>query len=95
MDSSMYNTYAAVIQTMMIQMLLTITINEGLKVMTSDIGNAHIHAKCGKKIYSKCGPEFGDKEGVIVNNQESPLWTRNQWKTMGFFAQGHLERSWI
>ena len=52
-------------------MLLTIAINEGLKVMTSDIGNAYIHAKCGKKIYSKCGPEFGNKEGAIVIIKEA------------------------
>ena len=66
MDSSMYNTYATIIQTMMIRMLLTIAVNEGLKVMTGDISNAYIHAECGKKIYSKCGPDFGDKEGAIV-----------------------------
>ena len=34
--------------------------------MTVDISNAYIHAKCVEKIYSKCGPEFGDKEGAIV-----------------------------
>ena len=53
-------------------MLLTIAINEGLKVMTSDIGNAHIHAERDVKIYSKHGHKFGDKGGAIVNHQENP-----------------------
>ena len=95
MDSSMYNTYAIVIQTMMIRMLLTTAINEGLKVMTSDIGKTNIHAECDEKIYSKHGHKFGDKGGAIVNHQESPPWTCNQQKTMGYITWGHLERSWI
>ena len=51
-DSSMYNSYQAVIQTMTIRMLMTIALSEDLKVITGDIGNAYVHAECGEKIYS-------------------------------------------
>ena len=37
--------------------------------MTGDIGNAFPTAPCAKKVWSKCGPEFGDQEGAIVTLQ--------------------------
>ena len=51
-DSSMYSSYQAGIQTMTIRMLMTIALSEALKVITGDIGNAYVHAECGEKIYS-------------------------------------------
>ena len=45
---------------------MTIALNENLKVIAGDIGNAYVHAECGEKIYSQAGPEFGNKEGATL-----------------------------
>jgi hypothetical protein len=39
--------------------------------MTGDIGNAFPTAPCAEKVWSKCGPEFGDQEGAIVTLQRA------------------------
>jgi hypothetical protein len=39
--------------------------------MTGDIGNAFPTAPCAEKVWSKCGPEFGDQEGAIVTLQRT------------------------
>ena len=31
-----------------------------------DIGNAYLNALCPEKVYTWCGPEFGDKEGMFA-----------------------------
>ena len=65
-DSSMYESYASVVQTRTIRILETIAMNENLKFVTGDISNAFVQADTKEKIYSIAGPEFGDKEGSIV-----------------------------
>ena len=57
-NSSMYELYASVVQTRTIRLLETIAMNEELSFMTSDIGNAFIHALTNEQIYSVAGPEF-------------------------------------
>ncbi len=34
--------------------------------MTADVGNAFCTAPCAEKVYSRAGPEFGDKQGSVV-----------------------------
>jgi hypothetical protein len=34
--------------------------------MTGDIGNAFPTAPCAEKVWSKCGPAFGDKAGAVI-----------------------------
>ena len=41
-------------------------IGQGLSLMTGDIGNAFITAPCVEKIWTQAGPEFGSKEGCII-----------------------------
>ena len=43
-ESSMFEKYLSVVQTRTIRILETIAINEGLKLITGDIGNAFIYA---------------------------------------------------
>ena len=94
-DSSMYESYSSVVQTRTIRILETIAMNEGLKFVTGDIGNAFVQADTNEKIYSTAGPEFGDKEGstVIIKKALYGLATSaRQWsltlgeaiKEMGF-----------
>ena len=65
-DSSMYESYSSVVQTRTIRILETIALNEGLKFITGDIGNAFVQADTNEKIYTIAGPEFGEKEGSVV-----------------------------
>ena len=65
-DSSMYESYSSVVQTMTLRLLQTIAVNEGLKIITGDIGNAFIHANTNEKIWTRAGPEFGEKRGSKI-----------------------------
>ena len=65
-DASMYESYSSVVQTRTIRILETIAMNENLKFVTGDIGNAFVQANTNEKIYSIAGPEFGEKEGSVV-----------------------------
>ena len=65
-DASMYESYSSVVQTRTIRILETIAMNENLKFVTGDIGNAFVQANTKEKIYSIAGPEFGEKEGSVV-----------------------------
>ena len=56
MDSSMYESYASMVQTLIIKILETIALNEGLTFIIGDIGNAFIRADTNEKIYSIAGP---------------------------------------
>ena len=49
-DSSMYESYSSVVQTMTLCLLQIVAVNEGLKIMMEDIGNAFIHANTNEKI---------------------------------------------
>ena len=40
--------------------------NEGLKFITGDIGNAFVQANTKEKIYTIAGPEFGEKQDSVV-----------------------------
>ena len=35
-------------------------------IYSHDVGNAFITADCLEKLYSRAGPEFGDREGAIM-----------------------------
>ena len=51
---------------MTLRLLQTVAVNEKLKVMTGDIGNAFIHANANEKICTKAGPEFGNRIGCKI-----------------------------
>ena len=52
-------------------MLQIIAINENLRIFTSDIGNAFVQAFTKEKVYSRCGKEFGRREGCVVRIQKA------------------------
>ena len=65
-DASMYEAYASTIQSFSVRLLLTVAAKEGLKILTGDIGNAFPDAPTKEKIFTRAGPEFGEKEGAII-----------------------------
>ena len=70
-DSSDYNTYSSVIENLSVRLVFLAAAHQGLDIMTGDIGNAFPTAPCAEKVWSKCGPEFGEKEGAIVTLQRA------------------------
>ena len=65
-NSTMFESYSSVVQTKSLRLLLTIALGHSLTIVTADIGNAFIQAVTEEKIWSKCGKEFGDKAGCVV-----------------------------
>ncbi|MGH7955315.1 MAG: reverse transcriptase domain-containing protein, partial [Gloeomargaritales cyanobacterium] len=65
-DATMYNSYASIVQAMSLRLLLTVAADNELDIVTGDIGNAFVHADCREKVYSRAGPEFGQREGCII-----------------------------
>ena len=65
-DSSMYESYSSVVQTMTVRLLQTVALKHDLKIVTGDIGNAFVQALTKEKIWSKAGPEFGPKQGCKI-----------------------------
>jgi hypothetical protein len=70
-DSSEHTTYSLVIENISVRLLFLAAQHQGLGIMTGDIGNAFPTAPCAEKVWSKCGPEFGDQEGAIVTLQQA------------------------
>jgi hypothetical protein len=68
-DSSGYTTYSSVIKNISVCLSFLVAQQQGLGIMTGDIGNAFPTAPCAEKVWSKCGPDFGDQEGAIITLQ--------------------------
>ena len=56
-------TYSSVVSRDSVRIALTLAALNGLKVLSDDIQNAYLTAKCREKIWIVAGPEFGDEEG--------------------------------
>ena len=65
-NSTMFESYSSVVQTKSLRLLLTIAINQNLGIITADIGNAFIQAETKEKIWTRCGPEFGERSGCVA-----------------------------
>ena len=65
-SSSMFESYSPIVQTRSLRLLQTIALKHNLKLVVADIGNAFVQAYIKEKIWSKCGKEFGEKEGCIA-----------------------------
>jgi len=49
-----------------VRIALTIAALNDLKVLSCDIQNAYLTAKCREKIYTRAGPEFGSEQGSLM-----------------------------
>lgn len=65
-NSNMYESYSSVIQTRTIRLLQTISVNQGLKMITGDVSNAFVQAPTCEKIWTRAGKEFGEKENCVI-----------------------------
>ena len=60
------STRATVVKGISVRLLSVIAHRDGLTELCGDIGNAFIQAKTKEKVYTRCGPEFGEREGAIA-----------------------------
>ena len=60
------STRATVVKGISVRLLSVIAHRDGLIELCGDIGNAFIQATTKEKVYTRCGPAFGDKEGCIA-----------------------------
>ena len=65
-DARGLSTRATVVKGISVRPLSVIAHCDGLTEVCGDIGNAFIQAKTKEKVYTQCGPAFGDKEHCIV-----------------------------
>ena len=105
-NSDMYQSYASVVQTRTVRLLETVAVNEGLDVVTGDIGNAFVQAFTTEKVWSRCGKEFDIKEGCAIRIRKAlygMATSARQWslalgdvlKEMGFKASRADPDLWI
>ena len=73
-ESSMWESYASVVQQRTIRILETIALNEGLSFVTGDIGNAFVQADTNEKTYTIAGKEFGNKQDCVVIFKKGLIW---------------------
>ena len=59
-------TYSSVVSRDSVRIALTIAALNDLKVLSCDIQNAYLTAKCREKIWTRAGPEFGSDQGKIM-----------------------------
>ena len=65
-DPPATTTYSSVVSRESVRIALLIAALNDLAVLSADIQNAYLHAKCREKIWTRAGPEFGSDQGCIM-----------------------------
>ena len=60
------STCSTIIKGVSVCLLDVIAHRDNLKVLCGDVGNAFVTAPCLEKVYSRAGPEFGDRHDSIM-----------------------------
>jgi hypothetical protein len=60
-------TYSSVVSRESVCIALLIAALNDLEILSADIQNAYLHAKCREKIWTRAGPEFGSDEGSVMD----------------------------
>ncbi len=60
------NSRSTVVKGISVRLLDLVAHRDSLQILCGDIGNAFITADCLEKVYSRAGPEFGDKEESVL-----------------------------
>jgi Reverse transcriptase (RNA-dependent DNA polymerase) len=59
-------TYASVVSRESVRLSLMLAALNGLEVLQADVEGAYLNAKTAEKLYTKCGPEFGEFKGRLA-----------------------------
>ena len=70
-DSSKQNTYSSQVETLSVLLLFLICKHQNLSLMTCDVSNAFPTAPTEEKVFCIAGPEFGDREGSMIEIQRA------------------------
>jgi hypothetical protein len=70
-DSSDYNTFSSTVSPLTIRLLFLLQSHAKLNLMTADIANAFCTAPVQEKVWAIAGPEFGDRQGCIIEIQRA------------------------
>ena len=79
------STLATVVKGISVRLLDLIADSQNLQVLCGDIGNAFIQANTKEKIYTRCGPEFGEHQhsiAVIVRALYGLTTSAERFRTM-------------
>ena len=60
-------TYSSVVNRDSIRLAFLIAALNDLDIMACNVGNAYLNAPCHEKVWFVAGPEFGSRQGMIVN----------------------------
>lgn len=65
-DPPATTTYSSVVSRESVRIALLIAALNDLEVLSADIQNAYLHAKCREKIWCRAGAEFGSDQGCVM-----------------------------
>ena len=65
-DPRSISTHSTIVKGVSVCLLDVIAHCDNLKVLCGDVGNTFVTAPCLEKVYSRAGPEFGDRHDSIV-----------------------------
>jgi hypothetical protein len=83
-DSSNVPTYASVVTRESVRIAFTVAALNGLDVLSADCEGAYINAQPREKLYTKCGPEFGEFAGrwaIIVRALYGASSSAASWRS--------------
>ena len=100
------NYRSTVVKGISVRLLDLIAHRDNLQILCGDIGNAFITADCMEKVYSRAGPEFGDKEDAILLFKKALYGLRSSSRAfrghfadflrgLGFFACRYDRDVWM
>jgi hypothetical protein len=81
-DATEYDSYASTIRTENVRLIFYLIVRGLLSVLLVDVMNAYLNSYSRERIFTRCGPEFKEKEGsvAVVNKALHGLKTSaNAW----------------
>jgi hypothetical protein len=105
-DASGLSSRSTVVKGVSVRLLDVIAHRDNLKILCGDVGNAFVNATTKERVYSRAGPEFGEKEGLIVLLVKALYGLRTsaqRWRSvfpdffrsMGFYPSRYDRDVWL
>jgi Reverse transcriptase (RNA-dependent DNA polymerase) len=71
-------TYASVVSRDSVRIAFLIAALNDLKLMAADVQGAYLNAKCHEKVYTVCGPEFGNETWMCCYHCKGIIRTKDK-----------------
>ena len=82
-DSTDVPTYASVVSRESVRIAFTLAALNGLDVLSADCEGAYLNAQPRERLYTKCGPQFGELKGrwaIIVRALYGAASSAASWR---------------